>query len=102
MHAGVSIATVSRVVNSARFVSAKTRPKVLDAIAALSYQLLVHVFRHTRTSHTEITPVVADSLNRLIQPTSWKKHAGKWTAAAAIQSRTGPISCCTTNLMIEG
>jgi LacI family transcriptional regulator len=37
-HAGVSIATVSHVINQTRFVSDKTRQKVLDAIEALSYR----------------------------------------------------------------
>lgn len=36
--AGVSIATVSHVVNGTRFVSAETRQKVLDAIEALNYR----------------------------------------------------------------
>lgn len=36
--AGVSIATVSHVINQTRFVSDKTRQKVLDAIDALSYR----------------------------------------------------------------
>jgi len=36
--AGVSIATVSHVVNGTRFVSDETRQKVLDAIEALSYR----------------------------------------------------------------
>jgi LacI family transcriptional regulator len=37
-HAGVSIATVSHVVNGTRFVSDETRQKVLDAIEALNYR----------------------------------------------------------------
>ena len=37
-HAGVSIATVSHVINQTRFVSDKTRQRVLDAIDALSYR----------------------------------------------------------------
>jgi LacI family transcriptional regulator len=37
-HAGVSIATVSHVVNNTRYVSAETRQKVLDAIEALNYR----------------------------------------------------------------
>ncbi len=37
-HAGVSIATVSHVVNNTRFVSAATRQKVLDAIESLNYR----------------------------------------------------------------
>jgi LacI family transcriptional regulator len=36
--AGVSVATVSHVVNNTRYVSAETRQKVLDAIEALNYQ----------------------------------------------------------------
>ena len=36
--AGVSIATVSHVINQTRFVSDETRQKVLDAIAALNYR----------------------------------------------------------------
>lgn len=36
--AGVSIATVSHVINETRYVSDETRGKVLDAIAALHYQ----------------------------------------------------------------
>ena len=37
-HAGVSIATVSHVVNNTRYVSDETRQKVLDAIEALNYR----------------------------------------------------------------
>ena len=36
--AGVSIATVSHVINGTRFVSDETRQKVLDAIDALNYR----------------------------------------------------------------
>ena len=37
-HAGVSIATVSHVINGTRFVSTATRQKVLDSISALQYR----------------------------------------------------------------
>lgn len=37
-HAGVSVATVSHVVNETRYVSDETRQKVLEAIAELGYQ----------------------------------------------------------------
>ena len=36
-HAGVSVATISHVINNTRFVSEDTRKKVLDSIAALGY-----------------------------------------------------------------
>ena len=36
-HAGVSVATVSHVINQTRFVSESTRQKVLDSIKALNY-----------------------------------------------------------------
>ena len=61
-HAGVSIATVSHVVNETRHVSDTTRKKVLDAIAALDYRpnaiargLVTHSTRKIGVVIAEIT-----------------------------------------------
>ena len=62
-YAGVSIATVSHVINGTRFVSAETRQKVLDAISALHYRPNA-VARGLATNSTrEIGLVVSDIRN---------------------------------------
>ena len=64
-YAGVSIATVSHVINGTRFVSAETQQKVLDAISALHYRPNA-VARGLATNSTrEIGLVVSDNLMML-------------------------------------
>jgi LacI family transcriptional regulator len=61
-HAGVSIATVSRVLNGTKFVSADVREKVLAAIAELNYQPNVTA-RNLRRQRTQSVGVLVPQLN---------------------------------------
>ncbi len=62
-HAGVSIATVSHVINGTRYVRAETRQRVLDAISVLDYRPNA-VARGLATSSTrEIGLVISDIRN---------------------------------------
>lgn len=60
-HAGVSIATVSHVINGTRFVSEETRQKVQDAIKALNYRPNA-VARGLATSFTRKIGVVVSEI----------------------------------------
>jgi LacI family transcriptional regulator len=61
-HAGVSIATVSRVLNDTKYVSPDIRAKVLEAVEALNYQPNLPA-RNLRRQHTQSIGVLVPLLN---------------------------------------
>jgi DNA-binding LacI/PurR family transcriptional regulator len=61
-HAGVSTATVSRVLNTPERVNEETRQRVMDAIQQLGYRINVAA-RHLRTNQTRLIAVVIPSIS---------------------------------------
>jgi len=60
--AGVSTATVSRVLNNPELVNEETRQRVMDSIQQLGYRINVAA-RHLRTNQTRLIAVVIPTIS---------------------------------------
>lgn len=65
--AGVSISTVSNVINSSKYVSEELRQRVNEAIAELNYRVDVTA-RNMKTRNTKIIGVVVNSISSIFIP----------------------------------